>query len=522
MSAPLRTASWLGLLACTACPVETLDLTIDTPPIEPCFASFVPSMFAVGAVERDRTITRTIAIENMGTTRCELASIAVQTPDPDLKLLHPALPASIAPAERFMVTVELRLDTPSYENALLARMSSGEQIVLPLSGTSEKAELLIAPVSLDFEVARECGIDARMLSVFNTGSVQASATITTEGADVESFLFSNPTVLVLEPGDFGEVQVVFSPRHDGIHEATLLVGEQTVPLRGFAPLAERVAQDFRVPELPKVDVLLVFETSPAMIDAHPFIEPNLRSWFDGAAAQGLDLRFAATTTDMSAAGAQGRFLPLDGPRVLTATASDDELRSIIPGADGSTQTLGLQAIASALNEPLLSGHNAGFLRDGAWLSVVIIAASDDLSPGPVDSYVGRANPTNSPLITISGAVGDRGGCDGPGGPVAEATRYLEAIDMSAGVVSSICARDWSRAFDNFGITFSEPAVFYLDHPARPESIEVYFDNVFIPASDPAGTVFWSYEPSTSSVRISAFAAPAPGSLVTIIYERSCD
>lgn len=508
-----------GAVIGSACSSETLDLTAH----EPCLAVFMPNVFSIGVVERGRTISRTIAIENAGTSRCELVSIFAREPEAELTVFPSALPVSLAPRERAFFGIELRLpESGNFENAVVAVMASGETFVLPLRAGSGDTELVLIPDHLDFESQLGCAPRTRTVTVFNTGPVFAAAPVTLQGPHADAFVALAPTTLLLEPGASAALDVVFLPRFEGVHDATLVAGDETAQLRAVGVRGERIVEEHRVPELPKTDVLFAIDNSITMAPFHADLEANLRAWFEVAAALELDVHFAATTTDMASGSAQGRLLPIDGALVLTGTSSDDVLRAIIPGVDGSTQTSGLEAVARAVSEPLRSGHNAGFFREDAWLAVVIISAAEDRSPGTVDSYLARINPMGSPRISISGAVGDRGGCEGPNGSAIEATRYLEAIAASGGIASSICWRDWSRSLENIGTTFSKPTVFYLDYPARPETIEIDIDGVSIPATQPNGTRLWSYDAATSAVRITAFAAPSPGSVVTIRYERACE
>jgi hypothetical protein len=73
------------------------------------------------------------------------------------------------------------------------------------------------------------------------------------------------------------------------------------------------------------------------------------------------------------------------PRVLPAgspTLIADFTENVYVGACGSGKEQGLRAARLALSEPLLSGANAGFLRSGARLVLVIVSDDDDCSdPG---------------------------------------------------------------------------------------------------------------------------------------------
>jgi hypothetical protein len=70
------------------------------------------------------------------------------------------------------------------------------------------------------------------------------------------------------------------------------------------------------------------------------------------------------------------------PRILAAgspTLVADFTANVFVGVVGSGKEQGLRTARLALSEPLLSGANAGFLRPGARLAVIIVSDDDDCS-----------------------------------------------------------------------------------------------------------------------------------------------
>ncbi|MCB9796382.1 MAG: lamin tail domain-containing protein, partial [Alphaproteobacteria bacterium] len=97
------------------------------------------------------------------------------------------------------------------------------------------------------------------------------------------------------------------------------------------------------------------------------------------------------------------------------TPNADEIFAelVAQGISGSGIEMGLEAARMALSEPLLSGLNAGFLRDEANLAFIIVSDEDDTSPYPVDSYLrfftdlkGEEAYRNHQRFSISSVVGD--------------------------------------------------------------------------------------------------------------------
>jgi len=159
-----------------------------------------------------------------------------------------------------------------------------------------------------------------------------------------------------------------------------------------------------------------------------------------------------------------------GPRILRAGSStlvQDFRENVYVGVCGSGREQGLEAARRALSEPLVSGVNAGFLRRGARLVLVIVSDADDCSdpdrtgtsedpPGctsfPVQSYVdflrGPIGGEPKDLLVAAIAAVDpvtlqpsRCQVQGTGAqPEHPAYRYREFVDAfgSRGIVDSVC------------------------------------------------------------------------------------
>ncbi len=149
------------------------------------------------------------------------------------------------------------------------------------------------------------------------------------------------------------------------------------------------------------------------------------------------------------------------PRILagsSATLGQDFTSNVFVGVCGSGKEQGLEAARLAVSEPLRSGANAGFLRPGARLAVIVVSDDDDCSdplmqgtsnelPGctsyAVQSYVDffqgaiGGEDRNVVFGVISGVAYDPATnsmlpalCSGPGGsPEHPAQRYWDFINL---------------------------------------------------------------------------------------------
>ena len=132
-----------------------------------------------------------------------------------------------------------------------------------------------------------------------------------------------------------------------------------------------------------VDLLFVIDRSPAMAPFLPALERNLPALMDVLQSRILDLHVGVVASDLAEDGALiappgGNFLQYrDRPDGFAANFDGqlgDALSSIgLLGAEGTLPSRPIAAMRRALSNPA----NAGFVRDQAFLVVVILSAGDD-------------------------------------------------------------------------------------------------------------------------------------------------
>jgi len=112
--------------------------------------------------------------------------------------------------------------------------------------------------------------------------------------------------------------------------------------------------------------------------------------------------------------------------------------------------------------------NGAWLRDGASLAVLFVTDENDLSPYPVDAYVrwfnglkGDDGHRDEDLVTLSGVVADRvpdnpdlPSCESANGVAWYGLRYIDAANITGGLVESICEEDWTPIVTRLGLTLS--------------------------------------------------------------------
>ncbi len=234
--------------------------------------------------------------------------------------------------------------------------------------------------------------------------------------------------------------------------------------------------DSLVPGAVKTDILFVVDDSASMLVEQDNLAANFQAFIDELSASAVknDFQIGVTTTSVDrnvtangvttasasfalatnecAAGypnagdpyPAGALVAVDaggrqtasGPgRILlagSATLAQDFVRNVHVGVCGSGKEQGLRAVKLALSDPLLSGANAGFLRPGAKLAVILVTDDDDCS----DPGDGQGHPLVQP-----GQEGDL--CEQNAEPVADFFRFLqgpiggEVRDVVVTAISSV-------------------------------------------------------------------------------------
>jgi len=274
------------------------------------------------------------------------------------------------------------------------------------------------------------------------------------------------------------------------------------------PNAVTACQHLAVAE-DRTDILFVVDDSGSMYDKQQILARNFGAFIDRLAASPARNLFqiGVTTTSVDRYD-QGRFSttfaptgacpapPADGqpyprgalvsvsgpdvpearlqsttapPRILAAGSASlaaDFTRNVAVGVCGSGREQGLEAARLALSEPTLSGANAGFVRQGARLVLVIVSDDDDCSdpehtgtseepPGcttyPVQGYLDFfAQPIGgeskdlfvAAIAAVDPATLAPSACTEADGAQAEhpATRYKAFVDAFGprGLVDSVC------------------------------------------------------------------------------------
>lgn len=220
-------------------------------------------------------------------------------------------------------------------------------------------------------------------------------------------------------------------------ETTLDAVESSGAAVGPVVVEERFLQD----PLPPVDVLVVVDSTASMEQEQRLLAEAFAALPERLEVAGVGWQLGVASMDMES---EGRLL--GEPWILTS--GTEELMSrlaenLFVGLEGTGPEAGLAATLAVLDESGVAGLNAGFRRAGSTLHILIVSDSDDqsetwLGEDPVGAFLEALESHGGGVV--SALVGESPtGCTGEHGDAASAERYLDVIDQTGGVHSSICA-----------------------------------------------------------------------------------
>lgn len=522
-------------------------------PVPACEFQVVPDRMRFGIVQRGRTTSRAFEVRNTGMAECIVTSARVlpssdaefSLPDGDVRSL------SITPGAAGTIRVAYTPTTAATNRGQVEFGISDPRSpfnLVDVVGTGADAALLIAPRELDFgTIADGCRARNRTITMYNTGTVDAQInSITVADAHPAFTIERYPTPLPgapvrLSPGASASFEVTFrADRISSYAGAVEIVGSFAgQPVTYLVSMIGRGDRDaVQIDEFdqlgqPKVDILMVVDDSCSMSQEQSSIGSNFGAFIQFSDAQSLDYQIAVSTTDIGPNGPAGRFVPLNAApleRIVTPNTRPSPeavfTQNVNVGIAGSGTEAGLHAAFLALSNPLIFGHNGGFLRPDAVLSIVFVSDEDDHSPSSLDFYVNFflsiKGFRNANLFSASAIVGDPGGCSGNGGAAQPGPRYLEFAARTGGVFQSICTGDWNRSLEDLSTTaFGFKSRFFLTNQPVVASLRVVVDGVEVPGTGPDGTVNWDYDLTTNSINFGPFSTPEPGAHIRAEYTVDC-
>ncbi len=275
--------------------------------------------------------------------------------------------------------------------------------------------------------------------------------------------------------------------------------------------------------VPSVDVLWVIDNSCSMSEEQTDLATNFPNFMNFFVDSGLDYHVGVTSTDMEDFAHRGKLQPdpWSGLKYIDPTVAEPVpvfQRMADLGTWGAYDEKGRAAAYSAL-ETRADTDNAGFAREDAYLSIVVISDEDDYSgTTPISlpdfkTWLSNEKP-NLDMLSFSSIVGPIGGCPSS---YEAGEEYLDVTAAVGGIEWSICDPNWDQVLEELGMQAAGlRREFFLSEIPVEDSIVVWVED------DGTRTEFvigleYDYDRSRNSISFSSFV-PNPLAEIFVEYE----
>jgi hypothetical protein len=570
-------------------PAPVIQLTGSGLPVGPCAYTLRPASLDWGAVSAaDKSLRRVqgFTISNVGTDVCVVNALRLsnddtwafalpQGPVASQLLAPPGMPQTtdggLLPSSMTVpVSFAALRGAGSYAGQAIFTISdpSGPNQIVDLSAQAVDSCFFLSPDRLDLGAAglvngSFCQSNRRQLVGINN----CPGDVTITGVQLEGSAFDErqgPAIpVVVPPGgtsppfvvgfvpqaagdDYGELDVqtdlLRSPLGATLHGQAIDGSDQTDVFQGATGSA--------------VDILWVVDsddlsTELTSLSAPPNPLDPIAQFV--AAGQGIDYQMGMLTDDCPNLD-DGNLEPC--PNCVTTgnsaniiTPSNANPGTALTDLISKLTTLGgtgycngnynatMAAAWSALQPNILSGHNAGFLRDWASLAVIIYDpdgyAEDEGSPQQTSYYLdffkslkgGDASRVSVSVLYL-----------GIFGPFQPEPRYSALTNASGGVMVDTGAIGWTNEIQKIWATVTNGAsngAFVLSGTPIPSTIQVWLDGpppgpdvtmpgLSVPQTNSNGSWNWIYQPAKNSLAFNPqnFTL-GPADTVTVVYQLTC-
>lgn len=370
----------------------------------------------------------------------------------------------------------------------------------PVNCRSDWEELTIANVG---------GADLEVSSVEMTGDGRNGFELHPDDLPAEG------EVLVVPPGSETTVRVRFSPSARVEYAPRVAVTSNDpdeevsrTDVSGEGADDPLVEESFEQDLLNKVDVLWIVDNSGSMSGDLVTVGNNFNDFIQVFIDYDLDYQVGVITTDVDDPSQSGNLV---GPYVTPSTP--DPVGTFVDqidlGSSGSATEKGFEAMQLALTEPLLSGNNAGFMREGAALAAIVVTDEDNSSSQSANSFVNWFEALKpDPALTTFSAICEQ--------LFVSCSKYASAADATGGITGDIASSDYSTIMDQIALTTAGMTVSF-DLESVPSDLSrtvVTVEGTEVPNSSTNG---WIYDTADQAIVFTGAAVPEPGESGTIVY-----
>ncbi|MEQ1503386.1 MAG: vWA domain-containing protein [Myxococcota bacterium] len=300
-------------------------------------------------------------------------------------------------------------------------------------------------------------------------------------------------------------------------ELRFAVGDATGTTGGTTPTDGSVTDAFVQEPSPLVDVLFVVDNSGSMAVHQSDLTANFPVFASFFLGSGLDYHIGVVSTDLADPRQSGKLREVAGARWIDDATPDPiavfgAMANL--GTTGSGTEAGFGAAYTAI-ELLEPGYNAGFVRDGSNLHVILLSDEPDQTPPSVIADAEfvpwlEGLRTDLALTTFSTICTRTGPTRG--------TAYIDAAFATGGVAHDIENVDYGLVLEDLGLASSGLArEFFLTEVPEPGTLEVTVEDPTTGAelSFTEGDDYL-YDEGRNSVAFVSYV-PVPGATVRVHY-----
>jgi hypothetical protein len=472
----------------------------------------------------DGSVVRSFIVRSVGATDLEISGMTIEGEDgASFSIITANSVIDLEPGEETEVGVAFEpLGANSQLGQVIISSNADDNPTVPvdLVGDGAVPELEITPDPVDFGPSYVGCYKETEATLTNVGTSLLSIDSMTWTGDAEIALDTAGWAfpLDLEAGESVMATFSFLPT-DELSYAGMLAVDSNEPLgtryneqTGSGRYAGFFTDNWEIPSDPPTDIMFAVDQSCSMDDDVATLATNFSSFITQLSTYSNDWQVIVANDDNGC----------NRSGILTPSTSGytSSFSSAVNGGGGS-YTESLLSVAANAAEQANGGCNAGFMRAGAMLHVVLVSDEPEQS-----SYTSGQNwaalvtrleaaKGSAGMVKVSAIAGPvPSGC----GSADAGTGYAEAVAATSGVFLSICS-NWASP-SNLALLASasiNQANFELSRSAVEDTIEVYVNGTL----RSAGT--WTFDSSANSVEL-AEPVPTEGDEVQIDYagEASCD
>lgn len=306
--------------------------------------------------------------------------------------------------------------------------------------------------------------------------------------------------------------------------------------------AETVTETFVQRVAPASDILFVVDNSGSMEEEQQALAQNFWTFIQFFVDSTLDYHIGVTTNDDYFG--QWPIGQLYGSLPWIDATTADPVGTFTSNANVGDEgwgacEMGLEASRRALTPPLVDGANAGFYREDALLSIIIVSDEHDFGGTPgcdgihyseyIPFFLDIKGSHNRDLLHFAAIVGDDpSGCTSDWGSADPGSEYHAVAAGVGGSTYSICEHDWAPVLTELGLASAGlRRSFNLSLVPIPDSIGVTLDDdpadIEVPrtllACPGDGTgCDWEYDPIANSIEFPDLTRiPPEGGRLVVTY-----